>query len=165
MSYIDKSLGRNEQLVYRAHFHWLYGAAAWTFLLLGLVAAFLVSERDYPAWTAWALVACGALLFLAIKIPIWAQQIALTNQRLIHRRGLVRRSTEELQLRAVEEVRLEQGILGRIFRFGRVIISGTGIEDVRLPALAEPVRLRRKLQEAITAAVQPLPAGQSSPAL
>jgi uncharacterized membrane protein YdbT with pleckstrin-like domain len=82
----------------------------------------------------------------------------VTNQRLIHRRGLVRRSTEELQLRAVEEVRLEQGLVGRLLGFGRVVVSGTGIEDVRLPALAEPVRLRRKLQEAMAVAAQPLPA-------
>jgi uncharacterized membrane protein YdbT with pleckstrin-like domain len=158
MSYIEQSLGGNEQLIYRAHFHWLYGAAAWTALLVSAAAALFANARDYPVWMPWALLAAGALIFLSIKLPIWAQQIAVTNQRLIHRRGLVRRSTEELQLRAVEEVRLEQGILGRILGFGRVVVSGTGIEDIRLPALAEPVRLRRKLQEAIALATRPIAA-------
>jgi hypothetical protein len=155
MSYIEQSLGGNEQMIYRAHFHWLYHAAAWIFLLLGAAGALAIAARDYPAWTAWATAAGGLLLFLAIEVPIWAQQIAVTSQRLIHRRGLIRRSTEELQLRAVEEVRLEQSIVGRILGFGRVIVSGTGIEDIRLPALAEPVRLRRKLQEAMTVAEHP----------
>jgi uncharacterized membrane protein YdbT with pleckstrin-like domain len=95
-------------------------------------------------------VGLGVLVFLAIMPPIWAQQIAVTDQRLIHRRGLVRRSTEELQLRAVEEIRLKQSILGRIFGFGRVVVSGTGQEDVRLPALAAPVKLRCTLREAIS---------------
>jgi uncharacterized membrane protein YdbT with pleckstrin-like domain len=150
MSYIEQSLAGNEQLLYRAHFHWLYRAAAWGLLLAAVAGALVAHNRAYPMWASAALVAFGALVFLAIMLPIWAQQIAVTNQRLIHRRGLVRRSTEELQLRAVEEIRLEQSILGRIFGFGRVIVSGTGLEDVRLPALAEPVKLRRMLQEAIT---------------
>jgi Bacterial PH domain len=158
MGYIQQSLGRDERLIYRAHFHWLYGAAAWTLLLLSVAAALGAGTHDYPRWLPWTLIACGVLLFLAIKLPIWAQQIAVTNQRLIHRRGLVRRSTEEMQLRAVEEVRLEQGILGRILGFGRIVVSGTGVEDIRLPALAEPVRLRRKLQEAIAAATRPVAA-------
>jgi len=152
MSYIEQSLADNERLIYRAHFHWLYRLAAWGLLIASLVGAFIVNSQDYPPWLAAALIGCGFLFFLSIMVPIWAQQIAVTNQRIIHRRGLVRRSTEELQLSAVEEVRLEQGILGRLFGFGRIIVSGTGIEDLRLPALAEPVRLRRKLQEAIGAA-------------
>ena len=156
MSYIEQSLAPSEKMVYKAHFHWLYGVGAWTLLLLSAVAALTAHTHAYPGWIPWALVACGVSLFLAIKLPIWAQQIAVTNQRLIYRRGLVRRSTEELQLRAVEGVQLEQGILGRILGFGRVIISGTGIEDVRLPALAEPVQLRSKLQEAIATAAQPI---------
>lgn len=152
MSYIEKSLASNEHLVYRAHFHWLYGATAWLLLLGSVAAAFVMSTREQPFWVVVALVGLGIVLFLSIKLPLWAHQIAVTNQRLIHRRGLVGRDTEELQLRAVEEVRLDQGILGRLFGFGQVVVSGTGIEDVRLPTLAEPVRLRRKLQEAITAA-------------
>jgi len=150
MSYIEQSLAGNEQLLYRAHFHWFYRAAAWGLLLAAGVGAFVAYYRAYPLWASAALAGLGVLVFLAIMLPIWAQQIAVTNQRLIHRRGLVRRSTEELQLRAVEEIRLEQSILGRILGFGRVIISGTGLEDVRLPALAEPVKLRRMIQEAIS---------------
>jgi uncharacterized membrane protein YdbT with pleckstrin-like domain len=150
MSYIEQSLAGNEQLLYRAHFHWLYRAAAWGLLLAAVVGAFVAHNRAYPLWASAALAGLGVLIFLAIMLPIWAQQIAVTNQRLIHRRGLVRRSTEELQLRAVEEIRLEQSILGRIFGFGRVVVSGTGLEDVQLPALAEPVKLRRMIQEAIT---------------
>jgi uncharacterized membrane protein YdbT with pleckstrin-like domain len=148
MSYIRSSLAQNERLLYRAHFHWLYRAMAWALLIGSIVAALAVYD---PAnvWVPFGFVTAGVLLFLAIMVPIWAQQIAVTDQRLIHRRGLISRSTEELQLRSVEEVRLEQGILGRLFGFGRVVVSGTGEEDVRLPALAEPVKLRRMIQEGI----------------
>jgi PH (Pleckstrin Homology) domain-containing protein len=151
MPYIEKSLAQNERLLYRAHFHWFYRVAAWALLILGVAGAIVLYEPGLE-WAAAGVLTAGVILFLGIMVPIWAQQIAVTNQRLIHRRGLVGRSTEELQLRAVEEVRLEQGILGRIFGFGRVVVSGTGIEDIRLPALAEPIKLRRMIQEAMSAA-------------
>jgi uncharacterized membrane protein YdbT with pleckstrin-like domain len=158
MSYIEQSLASNEQLIYRARFHWLYRFAAWALLIASVAGGVIVLAQDAPLWIGAAIIGCGLLVFLAIMLPIWAQQIAVTNQRLIHRRGLVRRSTEELQLSAVEEVRLEQGLLGRLLGFGRIVVSGTGIEDVRLPALAEPVRLRRKLQEAMSTSRTPLAA-------
>jgi len=43
----------------------------------------------------------------------------VTNQRLIFKRGLLWRSTQELQLRAIEEVNLEQGLVGRLLNFWR----------------------------------------------
>lgn len=154
MGYIEKSLAANEQLLYRGRFHWLYRVAAWGILLGCVVAAFALYQNDEDATrsllVSGAVAVAGVILFLSIMVPIWAQDIAVTNQRLIYRRGLVSRLTEELQLPAVEEVRLQQGILGRILGFGRVTVSGTGVEDLRLPALAEPVRLRQMIQEAIS---------------
>ncbi len=138
-------------MFYRGDLDGCGGAAGGGVLGRGVAGAVVAYEPGLEGAAAGILTA-GVILFLGIMVPIWAQQIAVTNQRLIHRRGLVSRSTEELQLRAVEEVRLEQGILGRIFGFGRVVISGTGIEDIRLPALAEPVKLRRMIQEAMSAA-------------
>ncbi len=149
MGYIEQSLARSERLVYRAHFHWLYTAAAWSLLLLALIAAIAVYQRGFPL-AAVALCILGIILFLAILIPIWSQQIAVTDQRLIYRRGLVRRATHELQLRAVEEVSVQQGILGRILGFGRLTVNGTGEQEIDLPALADPVTLRQKIQEAMS---------------
>ena len=102
MSYVEDSLGRNERLVYRAHFHWLYDAAAWLLLLAALAGAVFLGAREHPWWIALAALTVGILLFVSIKLPLWAQQIAVTNQRLIHRHGLVSRATEELQLQSVE---------------------------------------------------------------
>ena len=155
MGYIEKSLAGSEQLIYKAHFHWLYRASAWVVLLACAGGAFYIhQETSTGASDGWllpgAVMVAGIFVFLAIMVPIWSQEIGVTTQRLIHRRGLVSRSTEELQLRAVEEVNLEQSILGRILGYGRVTVSGTGEEDMRLPALAEPVVLQQMIQEAIS---------------
>jgi len=99
------------------------------------------------------MVLLGVVAFLGILVPIWTTEIGVTNQRFIFKRGLLWRSTQELQLRAIEEVNLEQGLLGRLFNFGRLELRGTGVDDVRLPALADPLGLRRALQDGMAAAV------------
>jgi uncharacterized membrane protein YdbT with pleckstrin-like domain len=95
------------------------------------------------------------MLFLAIMLPIWTTEIGVTSQRFIYKRGLLWRSTHELQLRAIEEVNLEQSLLGRMLDFGRLELHGTGVDDIRLPPLADPLGLRKALQDGMAAAAQP----------
>ena len=98
----------------------------------------------------------GLASFVAFMVPLWTTEIGVTNQRFIYKRGWLWRATQELQLRAIEEVNLEQGLLGRIFNFGRLELCGTGVDDIRLPSLADPLGLRRALQDGMAAAAQPV---------
>jgi uncharacterized membrane protein YdbT with pleckstrin-like domain len=147
MSYIAHSLGQNETRHYRAHFHPLYSFAAWGLLIAFLVFGALV-YNSHTAWMTWLAVLIGFATFLTIKGPIWTTEIGVTNQRLIIKRGWLRRTTTELQLRAIEEVRLKQTLLGRFFNYGQIEIHGTGVDDLVLPAVADPVALQRAIQSA-----------------
>jgi len=152
MGYIKHSLARSETLLYRARFPAFYFVAAWGVLLASVVGALLADASGYgPLWIG--MVLSGVAAFLGILVPIWTTEIGVTNQRFVFKRGLLWRSTQELQLRAIEEVNLEQGLLGRFFNFGRLDLRGTGVDDVRLPALADPMGLRRALQDGMAAAV------------
>jgi uncharacterized membrane protein YdbT with pleckstrin-like domain len=155
MSYIDESLAENERLIYRARFHWLQKIGAW--IALGISVAFaavcLVAIEGSPAWIgASAILAFGLAIFVTTMLPMWTTEIGVTSQRLIYKRGWLRRRTDELQLTSIEEVNLDQGALGRMLDYGRLVIHGTGVNDVALPTLADPVGLRRALQEAMGAA-------------
>jgi uncharacterized membrane protein YdbT with pleckstrin-like domain len=85
----------------------------------------------------------------------------VTNQRFIFKRGLLRRTTNELQLRAVEQVNLKQGIPGRLFNFVRLEVHGTGVDDIVLPAIADPVALQRAIQDCVDTTPPPIPAPQA----
>jgi len=153
MSYIKRSLGRSETLLYRAHFPWFYAAAGWA-ALIGLFAGALAAKAFGTPEIAVGLVLAGLVVFATMMLPLWTTEIGVTNQRFIFKRGLIWRSTHELQLRAIEEVNLEQGVIGRIFDFGRLQLHGTGVDDIRLPALADPLGLRKALQDGMAAASQ-----------
>jgi uncharacterized membrane protein YdbT with pleckstrin-like domain len=157
MSYITHSLGRNETLRYRAHFHWFYYFAAWGTFFISLVAAMEAYGRGLP-WAAGLTPLVGVAAFLSIMIPIWTTEIGVTNQRFIFKRGLLRRTTNELQLRAVEQVNLKQGIPGRLFNFGRLEVHGTGVDDIVLPAIADPIALQRAIQDCVDTTPPPTPA-------
>jgi len=153
MSYIERSLGDSEAILYRARFPWFYYAAAWL-ALAGFLAAGIAAYA-YPMLAALTIVA-GLVLFIALLEPLWTTEIGVTNQRFIYKRGLLWRTTQELQLRAIEEVNLYQGVLGRLFDFGRLQLHGTGVNDIRLPNLADPVGLRKALQDGIAATAAPV---------
>ncbi len=149
MGYVEQSLGANEVVHYRAYLPFLLRVLGWGILLLSLAGGAMIYTR-YPDWrlAAAAIGLIGIVIFLAIMIPIWTTEIAVTNNRLIFKRGLIRRSTADLQLRAIEQVGLQQGVLGRLFNIGHVEIHGTGVDDVHLPPLDNPVALQKAIQEA-----------------
>ncbi len=162
MGYVEESLGRNETIVYKAHFHRLYYAAAWVSLIffgaLIPVALGFTSGAD-----TWALVLTGVAscaLVLHWMIPVWTTEIAVTTHRLVIKRGWLSRSTNELQLKSVEQVVFHQGVLGRVFDFGKIEVHGTGDDDIKLPNIACPPISSKRLR------TRPLPSGhsrQSSP--
>jgi membrane protein YdbS with pleckstrin-like domain len=153
MSYIAHSLAASETLIYRARFPWFYSVGAWAILIASVVAAVAVEWEGY-GWTAALPLVVGAGLWLAIMVPIWATEIGVTSQRLIYKKGLLWRKTQELQLRAIEEVNLDQGVMGRLLDFGNLELRGTGVDDIALPTLADPLGLRKALQDGMAAATQ-----------
>jgi uncharacterized membrane protein YdbT with pleckstrin-like domain len=158
VGYIDESLAPGERLYYRAHFHWLYNFAAWASLIVAAFLAFAIFDLNY-VWPALLVLLVGAGIFLAIMVPIWTTEIGVTNQRIIFKRGLIQRETQELQLGSVEQVSFNQDFWGRILNYGKIDVHGTGDDDLALPAVGDPIGLRSAMQQAIGDA-----RGESEPA-
>jgi hypothetical protein len=155
MGYIDETLGQNEVVRFRASFPWSFHAAGWGTLILFALIALMAALNGY-SWLGWIALAAGAVLFLLVMVPMWTQEIGVTNERIIYKRGLFSRATSEMQLRSIEEVNLSQGLFGRLFDFGRLTIHGTGVNDIVLPALADPLGLRRAIQSSSSSAARPM---------
>ena len=133
MGYVAESLTADEKVLYTAKFHWLYTVSAviWIFLL---------------GW----LFGLGILIFLIIMINKWTTEIAITNKRLIYKRGWIARKTDEISLKKIEEVNFSQGVLERILGYGEVRIQGTGSGVLVLPTIDDPLVFRREIEDAKT---------------
>lgn len=92
----------------------------------------------------------GVLKFAQMLVTKITTEIAVTNTRLIYKRGLVARSVGEMNVDRIESVTVHQSFWGRIFDFGQLRIRGMGIGELLMPNLAEPIRFRRAIEKANT---------------
>jgi uncharacterized membrane protein YdbT with pleckstrin-like domain len=155
MGYIEQNLGTNEVLLAQARFHWLYRAGAAALLLAALGATGYLLTSVHSVWLGGAMAAAGIIAFLLVMVPVWTTEIGVTSQRLIIKRGLLSRRTDEIQLWAIEEANLEQSVLGRLLGFGRIEVQGTGDDALAIPAIADPLYFRKAIQDAIGRATRP----------
>jgi uncharacterized membrane protein YdbT with pleckstrin-like domain len=151
LGYIEETLGRNESLIYKGHFHWLHYALAWIELALILTLALWILFFAPPAWPQYVvLLGCTtALVFLLGSVlPIWTTEIGVTDHRLIVKRGWLSRSTDEIQLRSIEQVNFRQGLIGRLLGYGQVDVHGTGVDNLIIPPIADPVSFVKAIEDA-----------------
>jgi uncharacterized membrane protein YdbT with pleckstrin-like domain len=153
VSYIDETLGENERVLYRARIHPLFYIRIWAlFLALTAFSAWVAyaSGDRVGTLSALALFVASALFCLRLILPLWTLEIALTNLRIVVKRGFITRQTHELELYTIEEVNLRQSFLGRLFDYGMLDVRGIGdVDDLILPHIAQPLAFRKTIQSAI----------------
>ena len=77
----------------------------------------------------------------------YTTELAITNKRVIAKFGLIRRNTVEMNISKVESIQVDQGILGRIFNFGSVLVSGAGDPKAPIPGISHPLKFRKMFFE------------------
>ena len=146
MSYIDSILEPGEEIRYRTTVTWTSYGPAIVFALLAL-ASLIVVETSQPLAAIGAFAGVFFLLATIVAfVPAWFRrfttEIAVTNRRIILKRGLIRRHTVEMNMEKVESVDVDQSLLGRLFNYGDITIRGTGSSFERLSNIDAPLKLR-----------------------
>jgi uncharacterized membrane protein YdbT with pleckstrin-like domain len=147
MSYVQRVLQPNETLIYATRLHWLVYARA-VGLLIGAAVLAVGAERteNELRMALWA--GAGGLFVLAAVAGIAAglrrasTELAVTDHRVIYKRGIVGRYTIEMARSKVESVDVVQSFLGRIFNFGTILVRGTGGTLEPFRDVEDPLRLR-----------------------
>jgi len=130
MSYIEKALIDNEKIIYTGKVSlW----AMFPSILLGLLLL--------PVF------GIGLLFFLAAVIYYTTTELAFTNKRVIAKSGFISRNTIEMNIGKVESLQVHQGIMGRIFDYGTLIISGAGNPQAPIRRISRPMIFRRSFME------------------
>jgi uncharacterized membrane protein YdbT with pleckstrin-like domain len=140
MGYIDANLLPEETVVHRATLHWLIFGKAIAVVALGV--ALLAVEPTIGM----LVVVVGAVMFIPPLIAYKTSEFGVTSRRVIVKVGLVQRQTLELLLRQVEAISVDQSIMGRVFNYGSVTLSGTGGVRGVFHNIAAPLEFRRKIQ-------------------
>jgi len=143
MGYIDQNLVGGETVVHRTRLHWTIFLAPVFWLVIALFA--LAANAQVGA----IILGGVALLALWTYVEFASSEFGLTNKRVLIKVGFIRRRTLEMQLSKVESIAVNQGIFGRIFGYGTIVVTGTGGTKEAFHRIAMPLEFRRRVQEQI----------------
>jgi uncharacterized membrane protein YdbT with pleckstrin-like domain len=149
MGYVDQNLLPGETVIYRAKLHPIIFAPAIFFAGVGvffLIVGFIDKAVSGFAILGVFFLAVGGLLGLVRYIRLATSEFAITDKRVLVKVGLVRRHTLELLLAKVETIGVDQGVFGRLFDYGTIIVTGTGGTKEPFKAIANPLEFRKQVQ-------------------
>src|SRR5580698_2720361 len=93
-----------------------------------------------------AIAAIGALYkTLTAWFHRWTTETDVTNLRVVHKTGFIKRRTFEMSLDKVESVDVDQSILGRLLNYGNVTVRGVGEGAETIHTIASPLDFRNHI--------------------
>lgn len=168
MNKLTKLIGQNERLISLRRPHWIYLAQGFFWLVLMTAIGFLIefvlfkyvgSKILYDGgllldinlrWLTFdqyftpfplLMFGVGMAVFLPYFLIYISTEIALTSLRIIHKRGLIFVNVDQVDLEDIRAEHVDHGILGWFIGYGAVRLDCRFIDDVQLPAIADPYKL------------------------
>ncbi len=151
MAYYTKVLQPDETVKVVGRLHWSIYIRG--LVVLAVAAALLVGSlwlpdpdwQRYAQWAAGVVGVLGLLLLLGAWIRRRATEIVVTDLRVIYKVGVFSRRTVEMNVSKIETVDVEQGLWGRIWDYGTVMIRGTGSGFEPLVGVGSPLAIRNAI--------------------
>jgi uncharacterized membrane protein YdbT with pleckstrin-like domain len=148
MSYVKSVLQPGEEIRFATDIHWMVYIPGVLLLVVGIAVYILIrplagpSYAVYVHWLAGLLFAAAAVWLFIGWFRRWTTEVAVTNKRIIYKRGFISRYTIEMHLDKVESVDVDQTVLGRILGYGDIIIRGVGASLEPLRNIESPIEFR-----------------------
>jgi uncharacterized membrane protein YdbT with pleckstrin-like domain len=150
--YYQQVLREDERLLFACRLHWIVFARAALLLIGGLILLiastfFLPGTLPHLAilYAGDVLIVLSPFAGIAAWIRWYATDIAVTDRRVIYKRGLITRRTIEMNVSKIETVDVDQGVFGRMLDYGDVVIRGTGGTFEPLRFVGQPINLRNAI--------------------
>jgi uncharacterized membrane protein YdbT with pleckstrin-like domain len=126
--YIQQSLAPGERILARGRWPTLHWIGAWAVLIL--LGVFII----------------GIVWFAVLAIRMQTTKWAVTDRRVILKRGWLRRATQELGVESLEAAVVKQSVFGRVFNYGHIALTGSGEALLEFPPTQDPVAFRRSIE-------------------
>jgi len=173
LSFIERAMGQDEEFLLLSRVHWIYLFQGFCWFLLFTGAGLLINDLIWeyleshiqPAertvlghqFTSrgsilmWLLISTGLIILLYHIAGYLTTKIALTDKRLLMRKGLIMVNIEEIDLEEIKSEHVDHGFFGRFLNYGEIHFDARFVGDVPIPNIAQPYRLLRATHETRTA--------------
>jgi uncharacterized membrane protein YdbT with pleckstrin-like domain len=155
-NYLFQLLAENEKIILVTRRHWLF--------LLGQIAPelaliILILVAVSTAWATLPIAGFSAFGYLLLILPlvslgrdllIWQNhKHVVTSRRVIHMSGVWSKNVTDSSLEKVNDVKMEQSALGRMFGFGDIeILTASEYGVNRFTRIAKPIDLKTAMLNA-----------------
>jgi membrane protein YdbS with pleckstrin-like domain len=153
MGYPEKSLNPGEQLAIDVRPHWKYLAGPIFAVAVVVIGSVVALVEDVPHWAeiALAVLLVVCLVWLLGRYIKWVTtSFVVTTERLIMRKGVLRRSVREILLDRLTDITYNQSLLDRIMGCGDILLESPGRDSPEtFPDLPHPVRIQNEIYRLI----------------
>jgi uncharacterized membrane protein YdbT with pleckstrin-like domain len=149
--YIDDILQPGEKVLYSTNAHWIFylpAIGAWIVATLLLIASRMVADGNLTLVCLALATIVGVFAFYKMVTAWfhrWTTETDVTNLRVVHKAGFIKRRTFEMSLDKVESVDVNQSILGRLLNYGDVTVRGVGEGAEIIRTIASPLDFRNHI--------------------
>jgi uncharacterized membrane protein YdbT with pleckstrin-like domain len=142
MAYFDTVKRTNEQLVFQGKIHWVVYLTPIVIAVFG--CGLMIAMSSIPGI---------GLFILFFALIAWVRafyfrrstEIVITDKRVLVKKYLIARQTQEMNLSKVETVDLRQSILQRLLGTGYIMVVGAGGSLEPIGPVSTPVQMRNAI--------------------
>jgi uncharacterized membrane protein YdbT with pleckstrin-like domain len=151
-SYIENLLGDQERIIHVTRQHWsmLVKSIVLEILLIFIIIAIAIVTTFFFSQYTWLIAITGAVVLL---IPLatmirdvldWSnRRYIVTNRRVIQISGVFSKDVTDSSLEKVNDVKLDQSFLGRLFNYGDIeILTASELGANLFKRIGEPIRFK-----------------------
>jgi len=148
--YLTQLLSDKEKVLFLTRRHWIFalGQIAPELLLILLILVGVTT-----AWAALPIASLSAFGYLLLILPLismgrdlliwWNHKHVVTTRRVIHMAGVISKNVTDSSLEKVNDVKMEQSALGRMFGYGDIeVLTASEYGINRFTRIAKPIRLK-----------------------
>jgi uncharacterized membrane protein YdbT with pleckstrin-like domain len=151
--YLKSLLCENEQVLFVTHQHWLVLAGEILSESLLSVALVVFVSLVWRLWLPNPLMALGYLLLIFPLISlfrdvlIWSnRKYIVTNRRVIQLSGVFSKNVTDSSLEKVNDVKMSQSFLGRVFGYGDIeILTASELGVNKLTHIGKPIQYKTSM--------------------
>jgi uncharacterized membrane protein YdbT with pleckstrin-like domain len=153
-SYLNSLLGKQESILLIARQHWLVlleeiiSELLLTLVVLILVAVLSIFLGPLALLGLIILVAPG--ISITKDVLLWAnRKYVITTRRVIQLSGVLSKNVTDSSLEKVNDVKLDQSFLGRVFGYGNIeILTASELGVNKIQRIADPIRYKTTMVNA-----------------
>jgi uncharacterized membrane protein YdbT with pleckstrin-like domain len=152
-SYVESLMGQKERILLVTRQHWfiLFSRIFLEIILIVvLVAGFVAASLYYPVASLGFILVLVPLIGMVRDILIWSnRQYIVTNRRVIQVAGVFSKYVLDSSLEKVNDIKMNQTFLGRLFDYGDVqILTASELGIDLLERIANPIKFKTTMLNA-----------------